>query len=38
MADEDRGANWLQTTETVANPYFPKAMKRCGEAKRIIKL
>jgi RND family efflux transporter MFP subunit len=38
MADEDRGADWLQVTETVANPYFPRTMKRCGEVKRTIEL
>ena len=38
MADDNRGANWLQTTETLANPYFAKSMKRCGEMKRTIDL
>ena len=38
MADENRGAEWLQTTEPLANPYFATSMKRCGEVKRAIEL
>ena len=38
MADEDRGANWLQANEVLANPYFPTSMKRCGEVKKEIDL
>jgi Cu(I)/Ag(I) efflux system membrane fusion protein len=38
MADENRGADWLQATEPLANPYFATSMKRCGEIKRTIEL
>jgi hypothetical protein len=30
------GADWLQTTDQIANPYYAKAMKGCGEVKRQI--
>lgn len=29
-------AQWLQTTEQVANPYYATEMKECGEAQRTI--
>ena len=32
MALED-GAIWLQTEETIANPYYGESMLRCGEIK-----
>jgi Cu(I)/Ag(I) efflux system membrane fusion protein len=38
MADENRGADWLQVTEPLANPYFATSMKQCGEVKRTIDL
>lgn len=38
MADDNRGADWLQATETLANPFFAKSMKQCGEVKRTIDL
>ena len=31
MAFGDQGADWLQTTEEIANPYFGAGMLRCGE-------
>lgn len=31
MAFENRGATWLQTDDTVRNPYFGAAMPGCGE-------
>jgi Cu(I)/Ag(I) efflux system membrane fusion protein/cobalt-zinc-cadmium efflux system membrane fusion protein len=31
-----KGADWLQTSETIANPYFPKAMKECGSIAGTI--
>jgi len=30
MAFGNKGANWLQKSETIANPYFGSAMLRCG--------
>lgn len=31
MVYDDRGANWLQTTEPLQNPYFGAMMLNCGE-------
>lgn len=31
MAFEDKGANWMQREEELANPYYATQMKRCGE-------
>ncbi len=31
MAFDFDGADWLQTTETINNPYFGESMLRCGE-------
>ena len=36
MADDNRGASWLQTTETVNNPFFGSKMLRCGEIKDTL--
>jgi Cu(I)/Ag(I) efflux system membrane fusion protein len=36
MADENRGAAWLQTGETVKNPYYGEAMLRCGEIRETF--
>jgi len=36
MVYEDHGADWLQTSEPLLNPYFGKAMSKCGEIKEII--
>jgi len=33
MAFEDKGADWLQATKTVSNPYFGASMLRCGVIK-----
>ncbi|MFQ5599751.1 MAG: efflux RND transporter periplasmic adaptor subunit [Candidatus Krumholzibacteriia bacterium] len=33
MAFDNRGADWLQTNETVSNPYFGVKMPRCGVVK-----
>ncbi|MCL4742620.1 MAG: efflux RND transporter periplasmic adaptor subunit [Phycisphaerales bacterium] len=33
MAFDNRGADWLQRTETIANPYFGASMLRCGEIR-----
>lgn len=36
MVYEDRGADWLQTSEPLLNPYFGSMMLRCGEVKESI--
>jgi len=36
MAFGDKGADWLQREETVANPYFGASMLRCGFVKETI--
>jgi len=36
MAFNNRGANWLQRDADVRNPYFGKAMPKCGEVVRTI--
>jgi hypothetical protein len=36
MAFDDAGANWLQKTRPIANPYYATAMKSCGAVERII--
>jgi membrane fusion protein, copper/silver efflux system len=33
MAFDNRGAAWLQTSETVRNPYFGAAMSGCGDIR-----
>ena len=33
MADENRGADWIQRAGEVANPYFGTSMLRCGVIK-----
>ena len=30
MADDDRGARWIQKKGEIANPYFGASMPRCG--------
>ena len=37
MAFNDRGANWLQSENQIANPYFGSAMYRCGVLKETIR-
>ena len=31
MADDDRGARWIQKQGEIANPYFGASMLKCGE-------
>jgi Cu(I)/Ag(I) efflux system membrane fusion protein len=33
MANDNRGAEWLQTAEQIENPYFGSQMYRCGEIR-----
>ena len=34
MADDGKGASWIQPEGDIANPYFGKEMLECGEVKR----
>lgn len=34
MADEGKGASWIQKDGDIANPYFGKEMQDCGEVTR----
>ena len=36
MAFDDAGANWLQKTRRIANPYYATQMKLCGTVERTI--
>lgn len=36
MAFDDTGADWLQSGETTANPYFGASMFRCGTQEEIL--
>ena len=36
MAFDFEGADWLQRTETIDNPYFGATMLRCGEVLRTV--
>jgi hypothetical protein len=36
MAFHSAGADWLQTSEDVANPYYAKEMKACGTVEETI--
>jgi membrane fusion protein, copper/silver efflux system len=36
MAFDDKGAAWLQTGDTIANPYFGSSMLRCGELRETF--
>lgn len=36
MAFDDAGANWLQKTQRIANPYYATQMKLCGAIERTI--
>ncbi len=36
MAFDDAGADWIQTGETVANPYYGAKMLRCGYLKQPL--
>jgi hypothetical protein len=31
------GADWVQTTSTLANPYYGSSMLRCGSIKKTVK-
>ena len=37
MAFDNEGANWIQIGEEINNPYFGKAMLRCGEVVEALK-
>lgn len=37
MANNDKGAYWLSSTEDILNPYFGDIMLSCGETKETIK-
>lgn len=37
MAFDNKGAYWLSSNKEISNPYFGKAMLRCGETKETIK-
>ncbi|HAY15343.1 MAG TPA: efflux transporter periplasmic adaptor subunit, partial [Armatimonadetes bacterium] len=37
MVYDDRGADWLQATDEVRNPYFGSAMLTCGETLQRLK-
>lgn len=36
MADDNRGARWVQQGETIDNAYFGASMRRCGEIRAEI--
>ncbi|MCW5551795.1 MAG: efflux RND transporter periplasmic adaptor subunit [Verrucomicrobiae bacterium] len=36
MAFGNKGANWLQADENIANPYYGARMFRCGEIERTL--
>ena len=36
MAFNNQGANWLQWSDDIANPYFGEVMLKCGEVNNII--
>lgn len=36
MANNDRGAEWLQTDGGVLNPYYGSMMLTCGEQKKVL--
>jgi Cu(I)/Ag(I) efflux system membrane fusion protein len=36
MANNNKGADWLQSSEPLQNPYFGAAMLTCGEIKETI--
>lgn len=36
MAFDNAGAQWVQQSETLANPYYGPAMKRCGELRATV--
>lgn len=36
MANDNAGADWLQATDELRNPYFGQMMLKCGEQKEVI--
>lgn len=36
MANDNKGADWLQASEPLQNPYFGQMMLKCGEIKETI--
>lgn len=36
MANDNKGADWLQTNESLLNPYFGSMMLKCGEVKERL--
>lgn len=36
MVYGDRGADWLQDTDQLRNPYFGASMLKCGETTKVI--
>ena len=36
MADDNRGARWVQQGETIDNSYFGASMRQCGEIRSEI--
>ena len=36
MANDNKGADWLQASEPLQNPYFGEMMLKCGEIKETI--
>lgn len=36
MAFDDRGAEWLQNSEDLRNPYFGDMMLKCGEMRAVL--
>jgi Cu(I)/Ag(I) efflux system membrane fusion protein len=37
MADDNKGADWLSTEESIKNPYYGQSMLTCGEVTDTIK-
>ena len=36
MANDNKGAYWLQTVDTVYNSFYGASMLRCGEIKKPL--
>lgn len=36
MAFDNAGAQWIQRSETLANPYYGPAMQRCGDVRATV--
>jgi Cu(I)/Ag(I) efflux system membrane fusion protein len=37
MANNNKGADWISSESKIENPYYGKAMLKCGEVKEVIK-